>query len=279
MYLWDQVRYHFIYIQNPILIFLIQFRLYAGLLGTTPLWTRTDLPQPEEVNDEDENEVEGGPTSSTLPRRKRGPNLDAEMDPASDFDDDDNEEFIANISQTSRSNESRPPQPPWKRFPNRAPYELYNKDPIPVSSEAEVHALLAQAAVEKETKLLAFLGDPEKSVKIFLSSYMRKEGFIWYVLSFFLFLIIKLTPNILLSGRPPSCLTSLFFSPFSSPSLSALAYYQSVNDNSNEHWKYLEKQSLNFHVRVGYVAYYPMLWGKVPKDVGVLNGKTSGTLD
>ena len=113
------------------------------------------------------------------------------MDPASDFDDDD-DDFITNISQTGPTNESgqypqRPPEPPRKRIPLRTPYELYNKDPIPVSSDAEVHALLARAAVEKETKLLAFLSDPEKSIKVFLSSYMRKEGLIWHVLSLFLF--------------------------------------------------------------------------------------------
>ena len=165
---------------------MIQFRLYAGLLGTTPIWTRTDLPQPEEVNDEDE--VEEGSTSSALPRPKRGSNLDAEMELASDFDDDDDDEFNADNSQTRPANESeqypqRPLQPPRKRFPLRTPYELYNKDPILVNSDAEVHALLARAAVEKETKLLAFLSDPEKSIKIFLSSYMRKEGLIWHVLS------------------------------------------------------------------------------------------------
>lgn len=156
----------------------IQFRLYAGLLGTTPVWTRTDLPQPEEVNnDEDENEVEGGgPTRSSGPPR--------DLDFTYDFEDEDDDEFTANnISQTRPTNESaqRPPQPPRKWIPLRAPYELFNKDPIPVSSDAEVQALLARAAVQKETKLLAFLSDPEKSVKVFLSSYMRKEGLIWHV--------------------------------------------------------------------------------------------------
>ena len=130
------------------------------------------------------------------------------MELASDFDDDDDGEFIADTSQTRPTNESEQytqrPQPPWKRFPLRTPYELYNKDPIPVSSDAEVHALLARAAVEKETKLLAFLNDPEKSLKVFLSSYMRKEGLIWHVLSLSQFPIIKLTFNILRSGRPPS---------------------------------------------------------------------------
>ena len=182
--------------------------MYAGLLGSTPIWTRTDLPQPEEVNDEDyENEDEGDPTSPALPRHK---SLDVEMDLPSDFDDDE-DEFNANISQTRPPNESeqRPPlQPPRKRFPNRTPYEFFNKDPIPVSSDAEVHALLARAAVEKETKLLAFLNDPEKGVKIFLSSYLRKEGLIWYVHLFsFFFLLFSINrtkkPNILHSGHPP----------------------------------------------------------------------------
>jgi hypothetical protein len=129
------------------------------------------------------------------------------MDLASDFDDDD--EFIPN--QTRPTNESeqnpqRPLEPSRKRFPLRTPYELYNKDPIPVSSDAEVHALLARAAVEKETRVLAFLNDPEKSVKVFLSSYMRKEGLIWHVLS--LFSIIKLTSYIF-SFRTPSFLSYL----------------------------------------------------------------------
>ena len=129
------------------------------------------------------------------------------MDLASDFDDDD-DEFIPN--QTRSTNESdqnsqRPLQPPRKRFPLRTPYELYNKEPIPVSSDGEVHALLARAAVERETKLLAFLNDPEKSVKVFLSSYMRKEGLIWHVLSLsYFFSIIKITSNILHSGHPLS---------------------------------------------------------------------------
>jgi len=97
------------------------------------------------------------------------------------------DEPLANISQTKRADQhpqqqQQPPsQPPRKRVPPRTPYALFNKVPIPVSSDAEVHALLARAALEKETKLLAFLNDPEKSVKVFLSSYMRKEGLIWHV--------------------------------------------------------------------------------------------------
>jgi hypothetical protein len=145
-------------------------------LGATPIWTRTDLPQPEGVNDEDGNQVEEG-SSAPIPRHKRGPNLD---DDVSDFDDEDR--FVANIRQTD---EQRPLR---KRIPPRTPYGLFNKDPIPVSSDAEVRALIAHAAVEKERKLLVFLNDPEKSVKVLLSSYMRKEGLIWHVCFFSLFI-------------------------------------------------------------------------------------------
>ena len=158
------------------------------------------------INDEDENGVKEGPSrSSSLPRHKRGPNLDDDMDLASDFDDD----FIANISQTKPTDEQYPQRPvqlPRKRIPPRTPYEFFNKDPISVSSDAEVHALLARAAVEKESRLLAFLNDPEKSIKVFLSSYMRKEGLIWHVC--FLVILIFHSLNVLRS-RTPSFLTYL----------------------------------------------------------------------
>ena len=165
-------------------------------MGTTPIWTRTDIPRPEGVNDEDENEAEEG-SSAPNSRHKRGLNLD---DNVSDFDDED--EFAANIRQTNPTDEQNPQRPPpRKRIPPRPPYELFNKDPIPVSSDAEVRALIAHAAVEKERKLLVFLNDPEKSVKVFLSSYMRKEGLIWHVCFFSLFMILN---GSFIPGHPPS---------------------------------------------------------------------------
>ena len=164
-------------------------------MRSTPVWTRTDLPQTETLNnDEDENEIDNERPTKSSTRSKE--NSDDEIDLASDSELED--EFIANINQTKRTNDNAgqcpqnppPPFPPRKRIPPRTPYALFNKDPIPVSSDAEVHALLARASVEKETKLLTFLNDPEKSVKVFLSSYMRKEGLIWYVLSLSLSLFI-----------------------------------------------------------------------------------------
>lgn len=35
----------------------------------------------------------------------------------------------------------------------------------------------------KEERLNAFMDDPEQSMKIFLGSYMREQGLIWYVFS------------------------------------------------------------------------------------------------
>lgn len=191
-------------------------------MGTTPIWTRTDLPQPE---DEDaENEVEDGSRPSALPRHKKPcQNLDDELDLASDFSDHD-ELTTANIKLTEpNSHFSSSSQPPRKRVTPRAPYELYNKDPIPVSSDAEVRALLARAALRKEAKLLAFLNDPEKSVKVFLSSYMRREGLIWHVflyflLFFFLFFQNPLTTCVqdtFLPNLPPSSSILLPFLPHS----------------------------------------------------------------
>lgn len=100
------------------------------------------------------------------------------MDLASDFSDDHD---LNNNGQTKPKNVTDQYPSSRKRVPPRTPYALFNKEPTPVSSDAEVRALLARAALEKETKLLAFLNDPEKSIKVFLSSYMRKEGLIWHV--------------------------------------------------------------------------------------------------
>lgn len=58
---------------------------------------------------------------------------------------------------------------------------MYGKDPIPVGSDAEVRDLLDEENARKEEKVVTFLNDPEESIRIFLSSYMRKQGLIWLV--------------------------------------------------------------------------------------------------
>jgi len=44
---------------------------------------------------------------------------------------------------------------------------------------------LEDAYAEKEDSLNTFLNDPERVIKIFLSSYLRKQGLIWCVLILF----------------------------------------------------------------------------------------------
>ena len=46
--------------------------------------------------------------------------------------------------------------------------------------EEEETAAIEEEKMRKDDRILAFLADPETVVKMFLSSYMRKEGLIWY---------------------------------------------------------------------------------------------------
>ncbi|KNZ78643.1 hypothetical protein J132_11084 [Termitomyces sp. J132] len=122
-----------------------QFRLFIGLLSNTPVWTRTDKPQ-----------LEDEPESS-----------------------DDEAEFAKEQTieaQTSRSGSKRPPPP---RVRARPPYALYGMEPIPVSNDQEVKTLLNNENVRREEQMIEFLNDPELKMRIFLSSYMRKQGLIW----------------------------------------------------------------------------------------------------
>jgi hypothetical protein len=59
---------------------------------------------------------------------------------------------------------------------------MYDAEPVPVNSDAEVRDLLDKENALKEEKVLTFLNDPEESMKIFLSSYMRRQGLIWLAL-------------------------------------------------------------------------------------------------
>ena len=57
---------------------------------------------------------------------------------------------------------------------------MYGASPVPVGSDEEVKDLLNEENARKEEKVVTFLNDPEEQLKIFLSSYMRKQGLIWY---------------------------------------------------------------------------------------------------
>ncbi|KAG6875987.1 hypothetical protein C0992_001542 [Termitomyces sp. T32_za158] len=122
-----------------------QFRLFAGLLSNTPVWTRTDKPQIED-----------------------------ESEPS-----DDEAEFAKDQVLEAHFNRGGPKRPPPPRARARPPYALYGMEPIPVGSDQEVKALLANENARREEQMIDFLNDPELKIKIFLSSYMRKQGLIW----------------------------------------------------------------------------------------------------
>ncbi|KAF9463091.1 hypothetical protein BDZ94DRAFT_652744 [Collybia nuda] len=124
-----------------------QFRLFVGLLSNTPIWNRTDKPvQDNDSDSDDEEELE-------------------------------QEESAANVINANLEREPRKFTP---RPRARPPYAMYGEDPIPVGSDAEVKDLLDEESTRKEEKVITFLNDPEDCIKVFLSSYMRKQGLIWH---------------------------------------------------------------------------------------------------
>jgi hypothetical protein len=58
--------------------------------------------------------------------------------------------------------------------------------PDPVTGLIDVKKIQVQAPGKPtaEQKLKAFFNDPEKSIKIFMSSYSRSMGYIWYQILF-----------------------------------------------------------------------------------------------
>ncbi|KAF9534652.1 hypothetical protein CPB83DRAFT_901623 [Crepidotus variabilis] len=184
-----------------------QFRLFAGLLGSPPIWYRTDLQQePEDVLDDtadyDDDPTSVSPYQSKPSERAMGHKATVISD--DEFEGDDESE-IRDSTDTNKQKDPQltnadPPEQKRKRIPARTPYALHNFEPVPVSSDAQLKALIRLASLRKHTKLLAFLSDPEQSVKVFLSWYTRKEGLVWSpahlnalprLLVFFLELLIR----------------------------------------------------------------------------------------
>ncbi|GLB34237.1 hypothetical protein LshimejAT787_0111210 [Lyophyllum shimeji] len=126
-----------------------QFRLFVGLLSNTPVWTRTDKLQQESDTDSDSND-------------------EAEFE----------EQKTAELDAQS---ERKPGPGKFQPRPRaRPPYALYGVEPIPVSSDEEVRHLLNSENARREEQMVEFLNDPEEKLKIFLSSYIRKQGLVWH---------------------------------------------------------------------------------------------------
>ncbi|KAF8914386.1 hypothetical protein CPB84DRAFT_1742154 [Gymnopilus junonius] len=187
-----------------------QFRLYIGLLGSTPVWIRTDL-QGEDDNEDDDDDassdfgsappdspiqvkgyagedprVAGSTYTESRRRKKATVESDSEDEfPRARYSDEEEPEPEPEPEEEEEDKEAdspsrRPPQPPkHKRIPPRPPYALYNIRPIPIASQAHVPLLLSLASSQRQSKLLSFLFSPSLSIKIFLSSYMHLQGLIY----------------------------------------------------------------------------------------------------
>jgi hypothetical protein len=124
----------------------------VGLLSNTPIWTRTDKPQKDDDGSSDD-----------------------------DGDDISDVEDAHGASTNLLATEHRPsPRKYQSRLRARPPYAMYDVSPVPVGSDAEVKDLLNEENARKEERIVTFLNDPGEQLKYFFSSYMRKQGLIWY---------------------------------------------------------------------------------------------------
>lgn len=65
--------------------------------------------------------------------------------------------------------------------PVRPPYAYYNTVPVNLDSDEAVQALLELDKLNRGEHLIDFLADPEKGIRVFLSSYSRDQSFLWLV--------------------------------------------------------------------------------------------------
>ncbi|KAF7352129.1 hypothetical protein MVEN_01176000 [Mycena venus] len=123
-----------------------QFRIFAGLLGTTPVWQKAS----------------------------EKPADDAGAEVSDDEFDDDEDSGSKSVNQGGPGERRHP-----ARLRPRAPYDLYGKAPVIVEDNDDIRKLLDGARAEKEDKVVEFLNNPARSIQIFLSSYMNRQGFVY----------------------------------------------------------------------------------------------------
>ncbi|KAG7090073.1 hypothetical protein E1B28_011690 [Marasmius oreades] len=141
-----------------------QFQLFAGLLTSIPIWQKKRANNPDDAEtSESESDVEND-------------------------DDEDGSSKLRHIevhkvdtSLNSESEDKSLNRPKYKRPRPREPYGKGPSDlgcrPTVVENDEQIRELLSRAKEEKEDKLVAFLNDPERGVKVYLSSYFRRQGF------------------------------------------------------------------------------------------------------
>ncbi|KAF5392289.1 hypothetical protein D9757_001452 [Collybiopsis confluens] len=131
-----------------------QFQIFIGILNVPPVW-RPVQEQKELNNEDDDDDFEDNPTENSsveLPR-------------------DNNQKISLRTEDGERSQNTK------KRRIPRPPYHLYDKIPAEIESSDDIPELYRGTHEERADQAIEFLGNPERSIRIFLSSYMRKQGF------------------------------------------------------------------------------------------------------
>ncbi|KAJ6555442.1 hypothetical protein DFH09DRAFT_1280454 [Mycena vulgaris] len=118
-----------------------QFKIFAGLLGTTPVWQKAS---------------------------------EKTADDADVSNDESDSEESKSVRQGALGEKRYPPRPR-----PRAPYELYGREPVVVEDNDDIKGLLDAARATKEDKLVDFLDNPARGIQVFLSSYMKNQGFVF----------------------------------------------------------------------------------------------------
>lgn len=99
------------------------------------------------------------------------------QDGSPDINDDDDE----SLSNVQTNTEDASGQVPSSKNRARPAYSVELDDDDDDDDEDTFRAPKTDTEEQREEKLIVFLNDPEKSIKIFLSSHMREQGLIWSV--------------------------------------------------------------------------------------------------
>ncbi|KAF9555369.1 hypothetical protein CPC08DRAFT_726467 [Agrocybe pediades] len=157
-----------------------QFRLYVGLLGSTPVWLPMYGDDASTVKDDDDESSDatiGTPAKTSSPTKKKAIHLsDSEDEFLNAKYSDEEEEEEPSISKSTDNKSKNVPKGKPKRILPRTPYGLFDVTPIPVTSPAQTTLLLSIAAARRNQKLFAFLEAPANHIAIFLSSYMQVQA-------------------------------------------------------------------------------------------------------
>ncbi|KAF8638561.1 hypothetical protein AX17_002104 [Amanita inopinata Kibby_2008] len=138
-----------------------EFRVFVGLKGVLPAWIRAERNKAKDA-------VRKGARLLNDPLITAGQGNDSGGDSEDDEDFSDSDELGPIIPTDKR--------PDAEEDTKKAEDSKAGK---PADGPTETDASAEDEIFRKDERIFAFLKDPETVVKMFLSSYMRKQGLIW----------------------------------------------------------------------------------------------------